>query len=216
MRAGLRSLLRSLLRRCGGARTRRAVVALVPLAALAAGCAIPTQGSPSAIASSRVPFQLLNPHPPTTTTTQPKPSSYVSVKVYFLNRNANDALTPVDRLVSAPAPLESIISALLAGPTSGDSAEGLSTAIPSDVTVLSAGTTSSNVVTVNFNAAFGEITGTATEQAVAQVVSTVVNEVGLGTGVVFEIEGQRTQVPIANGSQVAGPVYLLEFLGAPS
>ena len=65
---------------------------------------------------------------------------------------------------------------------------------------------------MNFNTAFGQITGTATEQAVAQVVSTVVNEVGLGTGVVFEIDGQRTSVPIANGSQVAGPVYLLQFL----
>jgi spore germination protein GerM len=203
--------------RCvGGGRRRLGVAVLVPLALLAASCAIPTQGSPSAIASSRVPFHLLDPHPPTTTTTQPKPSSYVGVKVYFLNSNANDALTPVDRLVNAPAPLASIISALVVGPTSGDSAAGLTTAIPSDVTVISAGTTSPNVVTVNFNAAFGEITGTATEQAVAQVVSTVVNEVGLGTGVVFEIEGQRTSVPIANGSQVAGPVYLLQFLGAPA
>jgi spore germination protein GerM len=209
--------LRSGWRRCvGAARARLGVVALVPLTALAAGCAIPTQGSPSAIASSRVPFHLLDPHPPTTTTTQPKPSSYVGVKVYFLNATANDALTPVDRLVSAPAPLESIISALLAGPTSGDSAAGLTTAIPSDVTVISAGTTSPNVVTVNFNTAFSEIAGTATEQAVAQVVSTVVNEVGLGTGVIFQIEGQRTSVPIANGSQVAGPVYLLQFLGAPT
>lgn len=204
-------------RRCVRAtRTRLGVVALVPLALLAAGCAIPTQGSPSAIASSRVPFQLLDPHLPTTTTTQPKPSSYVGVTVYFLNTSANDKLTPVDRLVSAPAPLEAIISALLVGPTSGDSAEGLTTAIPSDVTVISAGTTSPNVVTVNFNAAFDEITGTATEQAVAQVVSTVVNEVGLGTGVVFQIEGQRTPVPIANGSLVTGPVYLWQFLGAPS
>ena len=56
-----------------------------PWPLLAAGCAIPTQGSPSAIPSSRVPFHLLDPHPPTTTTTQPKPSSYVGVKVYFLN-----------------------------------------------------------------------------------------------------------------------------------
>ncbi len=42
--------------------------------------------------------------------------------------------------------------------------------------------------------------------------STIVNEVGLTTGVIFEIAGQRTDVPIANGSQVAGPVYLLQFL----
>ena len=60
-----------------------------------------------------------------------------------------------------------------------------------------------NIVTVNFNTAFGQITGTATEQAVAQVVTTVVNETSLATGVVFEINGTHTEVPIANGSQVA-------------
>jgi spore germination protein GerM len=187
-----------------------ALLCIVPLAALAAGCALPTQGSPSAIPSSRVPFNLLDPHPPTTTTTtQPKPSSYVGAKVYFLNAKANNALTPTDRLVSAPAQLPAIITALVSGPSSGESAAGLTTAIPSDVAVLSAAETSPNVVTVNFSTAFGQIAGTATEQAVAQVVTTVVNEIGLGTGVVFEINGTHTSVPIANGSQVAGPVYLL-------
>ena len=56
------------------------------------------------------------------------------------------------------------------------------------------------------------LTGNDTELAVAQIVATVASENGLGTGVIFEIEGQRTSVPIANGSQVAGPVYLIEFL----
>lgn len=197
--------------RRGVARRALPVLWLLPLAALAAACAVPTQGSPSAIPPSRVPFNLLDPHPPTTTTTQPKPSSYVGVKVYFLNTHANDALTPSDRLVSAPAQLPAIITALVSGPSSGDSAAGLTTAIPSDVAVLSAtDNTATNVVTVNFNTAFGEITGTATEQAVAQVVTTVVNEVGLGAGVVFEINGTHTEVPIANGSEVAGPVYLLD------
>jgi spore germination protein GerM len=195
----------------GPSRLRRLVVpCLLPLAALAAGCALPTQGSPSAIPPSRVPFNLLNPHPPTTTTTQPKPSSYVSAKVYYLNTKANDALTPTDRMVSAPAQLPAIITALVAGPSSGESASGLTTAIPSDVTVLSAAETSPNVVTVNFNTAFGQIAGTATEQAVAQVVTTIANEIGLGVGVVFEINGIHTSVPIANGSEVAGPVYLLD------
>ncbi len=196
----------------GRARRRRwAVVLAVPLLALAAGCALPTQGSPSAIASSKVPFHLLDPHPSTTTTTQPKPSAYVSVKVFFLNTNANNALTPTDRLVSAPAQLPAIITALVTGPSSGDSAAGLTTAIPSDVAVISAAETSQNVVTVNFNTAFGQITGTAAEQAVAQVVTTVVNEIGVTTGVIFEINGTHTSVPIANGAQVAGPVYLLDL-----
>ena len=68
-------------------------------------------------------------------------------------------------------------------------------------------------MTVNMNAAFGAITGNSTELAVAQIVATVATENGLSTGVVFEIDGQRTSVPIANGSQVTGPVYLIEFLG---
>jgi len=191
-------------------RRRLAVLLLLPVTAVAAGCAVPTQGSPSVIPAARVPFNLLDPHPPTTTTTQPRPSSYVGVKVYFLNTLANNALTPSDRFVSAPAQLPAIITALVSGPSSGDSAAGLTTAIPSDVVVISAAVTSPNVVTVNFNTAFGQITGTATEQAVAQVVTTVVNEIGLGTGVIFEINGTHTSVPIANGSQVAGPVYLLD------
>jgi spore germination protein GerM len=193
-------------------RWRPALLCLLPIAALATGCALPTQGSPSAIPASRVPFNLLDPHPPATTTTQPKPSSYVGAKVYFLNTKANDALTPADRLVSAPAQLPAIITALVSGPSSGESAQGLTTAIPSDVAVLSAAATAPNVVTVNFNTAFGQITGTATEQAVAQVVTTVVNEIGPGTGVIFEINGTHTEVPIANGSQVAGPVYLLDVI----
>jgi spore germination protein GerM len=196
----------------GRGRPRRrhvAVSCLLPVAALAAGCAIPTQGSPSAIPSARVPFHLLDPHPPTTTTTQPKPSAYVGVRVFFLNTDANDALTPAQRLVSAPAQLPAIITALVTGPSSPDSAAGLTTAIPSDVAVISAAETSQNVVTVNFNTAFGQITGTATEQAVAQVVTTVVDNTSPGTGVVFEINGTHTSVPIANGSEVPGPVYLL-------
>jgi spore germination protein GerM len=185
-------------------------LSLVLLAAFGAGCALPTQGSPSAIPASHVPFNLLEPHLPTTTTTQPNPSSYISVKVYFLNANANYALTATNRLVSAPAQLPAVITVLVAGPSSSESAGGLTTAIPPDVAVLSAGETSSGVVTVNFNTAFAQITGTALQQAVAQVVTTVVNNTSIGTGVVFEINGTHTSVPIANGALVAGPVYLLD------
>jgi hypothetical protein len=116
-------------------------VLVVAVAFLAAGCAIPTQSAPSTMPPSKVPFALLDPHLPTTTTT-----------------------------------------------------------------------TAAGIVTVNMNAAFGAITGSSIELAVAQIVATVSAEVGLNSGVIFEIEGQRTSVPIANGSQVSEPVYLIEFL----
>jgi len=199
----------------GPLRRSLGVLGAAVVALLGAGCAIPTQSSPVSIAPSKVPFGLLNPHPPTTTTTLPKPSSLVSVKVFFLNSNANNQLTPATRVLSLPAPLTAILSDLIAGPSSTEQNIGLVTAIPNDVIVLSA-TTSGNIVTVNFNGAFGSITGTATEEAVGQVVSTVAAANGFGTGVIFQIDGVPTSVPIANGSQVPGPVYLYQFLnGAP-
>ncbi len=190
-----------------------ALGAAAVVAVLGAGCAIPTQSGPVAIAPSRVPFGLLNPHASTTTTTLPKAPSLVPVKVFFLNASANNQLTPADRVVAtSPAPLTAILTDLIAGPSNLEQNRGLTTAIPSDVTVLSA-TANGSIVTVNFNSAFGDITGTNTEQAVAQVVATVANANGFGTGVIFQIDGVHTDVPIANGSQVSGPVYLLEFLG---
>ena len=175
-----------------------------------AGCAIPTQGAPVSIAPSKVPFNLLDPHPPTTTTTQPKPSSFVGVQVYFLN--AASQLQPAERYVASPAQLTNILDALMAGPSPSDVANDITSAIPSDVTVLAATTGAGNVVTVDMNDAFGVITGTDTELAVAQIVATVAAANGNGTGVLFEIDGQRTSVPVANGSEVAGPVYVIDFL----
>jgi len=192
--------------------TRRCTaLAVLAVGLLAAGCAIPTQSAPSSIAPSKVPFDLLNPHLPTTTTTLSKPSSLVPVKVFFVDSTSQ--LQPEPRVVASPAPLDSIINAMLAGPTSAEAASGVFSAIPSDVSLLGT-STQGDVVTVNVNSAFGQITGTSTELAVAQIVATVATENGLGTGVIFEIDGQRTSVPIANGSQVAGPVYLIEFLAA--
>jgi spore germination protein GerM len=195
---------------------RRLAPLVLPLLALvAAGCAIPTQGAPSTMPPSKVPFGLLNPHPPTTTTTtQPKPASYVPVNVYLLD--PTEKLTPAVRYVAAPAPLDAVIREMLAGPTIPETAQGITTAIPSDVALLSVLPPQNNIVTVNMNTAFGTITGNDTELAVAQIVATVVSVNRPTTGVLFEIDGQRTSVPIANGSQVSTPVYILDFLGGPA
>ena len=93
------------------------MLAVLAVAAVAAGCAIPTQSSPNTIAASKVPFNLLDPHFPTTTTTQPK--AFVPVKVFFLN--SSNQLQPEAAVVAAPAPLSSILTAMLAGPTSAES-----------------------------------------------------------------------------------------------
>lgn len=183
--------------------------AMVAAALVLSGCAIPTQRDPSAIPSSHVPSALLNHQLPTTTTTQPKPA--VPVKIYLLN--ANHRLVAVTRVVQIPAPLKSVVISLLGGPSRPDETSRITTAIPSNVNVLSVTETKTPpVVTVNFNQAFGQITGSFTELAVAQVVATLVAQTGPNFGVVFEIDNQAISVPVASGAQVAGPVYLLQFL----
>jgi hypothetical protein len=191
----------------------RAIGIMVVSGLLAAGCAIPTQKNPSTVSRSRVPPGLISPALPTTTT-QPKPSSQVQVQVYLL-LGPQQQLHPVNRFVAVPAPLTSIITSMVAGPTHKEIGQGIRTDIPSDVVVLFAHIQGS-VVTVNFNDVFGEITGSATEPAVAQVVATIAAESGRNVGVIFEIDGVPISVPIASGAQVPGPVYLLQFLTAPS
>lgn len=193
--------------------TRARVLCAVVVAGIAvAGCAIPTQRVPSAIPPSRVPFGLLDRQLPTTTTTVP---ASVPVKVYLLG--ANRKLVAESRVVSIPAPLKLVITSLLGGPTKKEEEAGIKTAIPNSVHVISA-TISATIsktpalATVNFNQAFGEILGSSTELAVAQVVFTVVAQTSLDTGVILQIEGQTITVPVASGLQVSGPVYLSQYL----
>jgi hypothetical protein len=189
--------------------TRARVLCAVVVAGIAvAGCAIPTQRVPTAIPPSRVPFGLLNHQLPTTTTTVP---ASVPVKVYLLG--ANRKLVAESRVVSIPAPLKLVITSLLEGPTKKEEEAGIKTAIPDSVRVISATVSKTPALaTVNFNQAFGEILGTSTELAVAQVVVTVVAQTSLDTGVILQIEGQTISVPVANGTQVPEPVYLSQYL----
>jgi hypothetical protein len=193
---------------------RVSLLGAVLVAGLAAtGCAIPTQSRPSTISPSHVPFNLLGPQSPTTSTTQPPLASLVQVKIFLLG--ANQQLEAAQRLIPSPAPLSSVIKSLVVGPTNSEAVAGITTAIPSSVEVLSV-TTVSTTVTVNFNSAFADITGAATEIAVSQVVSTVAAQNGIGTGVIFEIGGVRTSVPVASGAEVLGPVNVLQFITVPT
>lgn len=190
---------------------RAGFFAAVGVALLAAGCGIPTQQQPSAISPSRVPLGLVSPSLSTTATTQPRASSEVSVTIYLLG--PTEALVPRQRVVQIPAPLKSILTALFAGPDRTEANLEIGTAIPTDVSVLSVAAQGS-VVTVNLNSAFGEITGSNTALAVAQVFATVAAQSGPTTGVIFEIDGVQISVPVASGAQVPGPVYLWQFLTA--
>ena len=192
--------------------TARRAWRVLGLAALSvtAACGVPTQNAPQVIAKAQVPFHLLDPEAPTTTTvTTPSPAFTVPVLVYLVNPTSQ-YLVSSQRLVAPPAQLSAVLDALLAGPTASELALGVQTAFSSGVRVLSAGV-SGGVATVNFNSAFGDITGPEQILAVAQVVFTVTSQLTPETGVTFEIGGTPTNVPVATGAQVPGPVHLLQY-----
>lgn len=182
-------------------------------AAMTAACGIASTG-PRTVPNNQVPFGLLQKHVPTTTTTAPtKPQ--VQVTVYFVNAMAT-SLVPESRFVTNPAPLMSVLNALVAGPAAKEAAGGVQSAIGTEVRVLGA-STSNGVATVNFNAAFGQITGPEEALAVAQVVFTVAGQLGASVGVSFEIAGAPISVPDDTGAERAGPVHVQQYLSlAPS
>lgn len=191
----------------------RLVVGILILSPILSSCGIPTTKSPTLIPKNEVPFHLLTPSQTTSVSTPAHSNTLVAIKIFFIGKNQH--LVTVTRFVPPPAPLSVVLTALINGPSQAEATSGVSTAIPLSTRVISA-TLSNNVVTVNFNSAFGQISGPATIQAVSQVVSTVAIDLALNTGVIFEINSQPTDVPIANGSQVSGPVYFWQFLSPTS
>jgi spore germination protein GerM len=182
-------------------------LALVAVAVAASACGVVAGGGAHAIPPDQVPFHLLTKRPPSTTTTT-APAA-VPVTVYFVSR-AGQTLTTAPRTVPVQNTLRTVVHALLAGPTTVEKSYGVRTAISQDVQLLRAkperptGTT--GVVTLDFNQAFGAISGTQQVVAVAQIVYTVTAYLGVGYGVEFQIDGVPTDVPTATGAQVTGAV----------
>lgn len=177
-------------------------------AGLLAGCGVPTGGAPRVIGRNQLPYGLLSPASVTVPTTAPVQND-VPVNVFLID--SSDAPASVGREVPFPAVLEKVLDALMAGPTQGETLRGYTTAIPPGTRVLSA-SVHDGVATVDLSAPFGQIVGVAQVQAVEQVVFTVAADTTVSTGVLFEVDGQPTQVPIGTGQQVSGPVYAWAYL----
>ena len=193
-------------------RWKHSAAGLVAAAACLAltACGIPTGGAPNRIPSAHVPYGLLSPLPPTTTTTLPTSAYSVPVTVYLV-ASTRQVLISAGRSVAPPGTLTSVLDALLGGPTTIESDRNITTALPSGVRLLSA-TVNNGVAIVDLNRAFGQISGTQQVLAVAQIVFTVAGQLGSTIGVQFEITGSPTAVPVGSGAQVSGPVRVLEYL----
>lgn len=174
------------------------MAAVAVAAVVGAGCGVPIDKGPTALSKSGVPFGLLAPSaPPSTTTTSPTPVA-VTVQIFLLTPQGK--VTPVSRDVPFPAPLSAILGALVDGPTNTEADAGLQSAMPAQTQVLGAAVVG-GVATVNLGGTFAQLVGQSQIDAVAQIVFTATALAGV-TGVTFELNGQPVAVPTATGADV--------------
>jgi len=176
----------------------RALVFVAALGVLAAGCGVPVDTGPTALPRKGVPFDLLAPETPTSTTTAQAPPVAVSVQVFLLAPSGH--LVAAMRDVPFPAPAITVLAALVDGPTNTEAAAGLQSAIPAQTQVISA-TVSGGTATVDLGGTFGQLVGQTQIDAVAQIVFTATALPGVA-GVTFELSGQPVDVPTATGADV--------------
>jgi Sporulation and spore germination len=190
------------------ASARRCGVALGVLAvavAVLAGCGVPVDDGPTALARAGVPFNLLAPSTPSTSapTVPPSPSQTV-VQVFLLGVAGH--LVPVSRSVAGAqgtqAELTAALEALVAGPTLAETVqEGLQSAIPPQTTLVGVTIGPQGLVTVDLGGTFAQLVGLDQIEAVAQVVFTAIEFSGV-TALTFQLSGQPIAVPTETGEQV--------------
>jgi hypothetical protein len=183
-------------------RVSRGAIAAVGIALLAtvSGCGIPVDAKPHALGSKDVPFDLLAPNAPTVPTTPSSTPGPIEVPVHIYLMAPTGQLVAANRLVPFPAPLDAVLTALVAGPTSTEITAGIQSAVPIATKVLSA-SISAGVAIVNLNDTFGQLVGPSQILAVAQIVFTATDLAGV-SGVAFELTGQPVEVPVVGGAQV--------------
>jgi spore germination protein GerM len=169
-------------------------------------CGIPTQPSATPLSARQIHPRAQVSEPTASPCTK---SGCTRVEVFFLAPDGR--LQPVDRVVPSPPKTGTVVGALLAGPTTSERSHGLSSALGSRIRLLSSDQTAKKkTVTLNFNANFGTLEGERWILGVAQVVFTV-SSIMPGDGVIFEIAGAQTEVPLETGALWTGPVHESQY-----
>lgn len=195
-----------------GRRLLRLLVSLLLLSAVGA-CGVGSQKHAVEIPSDDLPTVLEEPSSsPPSSPTPPAPSSglpaLTSSTIYLVD-DKTKTLVAVDRPRAQTATVTSLVKALLAGPTTAESAAGLTTAINTSPT-LNKITIDGPLATVDLSSSFGEIRGAGEVLATAQVVMTVVSYPGTNA-VQFDLDGTPTSVPLVSGVLSSGPLTYSDY-----
>lgn len=129
-------------------------------------------------------------------------------------------LTPTDAdepqrlravLRDVPTTAASVLSSLFAGPNTAERAEQLDTAIPTDVELKTARTVG-EILTLDLNDVFAELTPDGLRLAVAQIVTTVTQIDGV-RAVQLRVDGEPRVWPLGSGELTDRPLTAFDFPG---
>ncbi|HEX7167392.1 MAG TPA: GerMN domain-containing protein [Acidimicrobiales bacterium] len=186
-----------------GARCALGALAAAAVATVGA-CGVATEDRPTLTSRDDVPFDLLAPTGPATTTTTEVESE--AVEVFYVRDGKLQAAT---RSVPLPATVVAGLGALLEGPTEDELDAGMRSALSSSDII--------ETVEVSRGAAFVELAGAFTQAqpeeqvfGLAQIVFTATGFPGVGA-VQFLIDGTPIEVPRPDGSLSGAPVTRDDF-----
>lgn len=182
------------------------MIALAMLLVLA-GCGVRDDSAPRALAPEGVPFSLLGSS--TTITAPPVPTvQQVPVSVFLVN-NETGLLVEVERSVAPPASVEAALQALLRGPTEDELAQGLRSSVPRSTELLGVEGPTGGLITIDLND-LTSIGGQGQRLALAQIVFTGTAAPDVDR-VIFEFEGEASEVPNGQGESTAQPLTRADF-----
>ena len=181
----------------------------VSIAVLAlAACGVPVQSTPVPIEPESVPSQLRAGEG----TTSPQPSTTTGQSTLQLNFVRNDQLVSIRRDVPTGAPaerLQTVIDDLIAGPTKTEQTNGITTALPPNLTLTIAGLRGTRVILE----LAGETEGrSATENvlAVGQIVLSVTALPSVDE-VTFSRDGVPVEALLADGALTTDPLTAADY-----
>jgi hypothetical protein len=176
----------------------RALAVVTALLVGAAGCGVPTHESAQKVEAKNVPYQLLDQDSGVAT---PAAAGERDVPIFFAR---DGRLVAASRRLPASATLGRVLATLGDGPTSAEVSAGVRTALPAQSAVrrvsLAGGT-----ATVDLARRFTTLSSSDQLLALAQIVYTLTARPGIGQ-VRFTLQGERTEVPRANGALTSNRV----------
>jgi spore germination protein GerM len=183
---------------------RRPLLTGLVLAALvgSAACGVPVDRAPRPIAHSAVPFALLSPAAPTTTT----PRAQTNAVVFFIR---GGRLIAVPRSITAPVSVERLLNALLLGATAAEGGSGVETATGGQIEIRAI-SVRSGIAEINLSSTFASLEGSSQVEAVAQLVYTATAAPGVSAARFF-VEGDAVAVPRGDGTLTSAPLHRSDF-----